>query len=217
MSISLEIVVALISTIVALIAVWLSLQSNRQAQRTTIREATEVIFKEWWGEELRGLRRYFFLEFVPKHRAKLVGKGMKDIDRVIPEDKGRTRQLCYFFDRVGWLAAAGLIDVDYVLGPMQHSMRRAWIVMEPLIAKERIFQPNEQFDPVFQYGFEWLFRRSSQPKNHQAHLLGHRFLRPHIRTRQQILELRAQIDMDEANFRREIQSILEKAQTEQHT
>ncbi len=215
MRISLEIAIAIISAIVALIAVWLSLQSNRQSQRSTIREATEVIFKEWWSEEFRELRKYFFLEFIPKHRAKLTGKGMKDIDQVIRVDKGRARQFCYFFDRVGWLGAAGLIDVDYVLGPMQQSMRRAWIVMEPLILKERIFRPNEQFDPVFQYGFEWLFRRSSQSKNHQAYLLGYRFSRPHIRTRKQIRELRAQIDMDEANFRREI-SVLEKVQTK-HT
>jgi hypothetical protein len=231
-NISLETVGVFISIIIALIALWFSLQSNRQAQRTSIREATEVIFKEWWGDELRDLRKYFFNEFVPKHRAKLIRKGMKDIDQIIPEDKGRTTQLCYFFDRTGWLGAAGLIDVDYVMGPMQHTMRRTWIVMEPLILRERELRKGSsiaeaqkagsvqasdadlRFDAVFQFGFEWLFRRSSHPAKHQANLLGYRFHRPRIRTRKDIRELKANIDIDEANFRRELQGALEKAQTE---
>lgn len=178
MSISLETAIAVLSTVVAIIAVWLSLISTRHAQQIAIKETTDIIFKEWWSEELRELRRYFILEFIPNHRIRLIGKSMKEIDRVIPEDKGRTTKLCYFFDRVGWLGAAGLIDVDYVLGPMQHVMRRTWIVMEPLILIERELKSDKTFDPVFQFGFEWLFKRSSQQKKHQANLLRYRFLRP---------------------------------------
>lgn len=215
MSIPLETAVAVLSTIVAIIAVWLSLVSTRHAQQTTIKETTDVIFKEWWSEALRELRRHFILEFISNHRIKLIGKSMKEIDRIIPEDKGRTTRLCYFFDRVGWLGAAGLIDVDYVLGPMQHVMRRTWIVMEPLILIERELRSDKIFDPVFHFGFEWLFKHSSQPRKHQANLLRHRFLRPRIRTRAEVRNLKAQIDTDEANFRRKIEDILKTDQAKE--
>lgn len=215
MSISLETAIAVLSTIVAIIAVWLSLISTRHAQQTAIKETTDIIFKEWWSEELRELRRYFILEFIPNHRIRLIGKSMKEIDRVISEDKGRTTKLCYFFDRVGWLGAAGLIDVDYVLGPMQHVMRRTWIVMEPLILIERELKSDKTFDPVFQFGFEWLFKRSSQQKKHQANLLRYRFLRPRILTRAEVRNLKTQIDTDEANFQRKIEDILKRSQTQE--
>ena len=220
MTISLETIVAIVSvvsgiiaSVVALFAIWLSLASNRHAQQSAIRESTDIIFKEWWSDELRELRRYFFLEFIPKHRAKLIGKSMKEISQVVPEDNGRTTRLCYFFDRVGWLGAAGLIEVDYVLGPMQHMVRRTWIVMEPLIMEGRELRPSKDFDPVFQYGFEWLFKRSCQPKKHQAFLLGYRFHAPRIRTDTEISNLKAMIDADENDFQRRLNSVLEQTQT----
>lgn len=207
-------IVSIISAIIALFAVLLSLVSIRLAKRVATKEATDLIFRDWWSNELRELRKYFFYDFLPNHRAKLIGKGMKEIDRIILEDDGRTTRLCYFFDRVGWLGAAGLIDVDYVLGPMQHAMRRTWIVMEPLIAKERELQANKMLDPVFQYGFEWLFRRSSRASKHQANLLRYRFLRPCIRSRKERCNLKMQIDNDEKNFRQELKKILCQAEKE---
>ena len=91
---------------------------------------------------------------------------MKEIKTVISEDKEGAGQLCYFFDRVGWLGAAGLIDIDYVLGPMQHSVRRVWMAMEPFIQNERKPESAKLLDPVYQFGFEWLFKRSDE--KHQA-------------------------------------------------
>src|SRR6266540_182246 len=137
---------AIISSVVALVAIWLSLVSSRHEQKATIKESTALIFQEWWGEELRELRRYFFLEFVPVHRIKLDGKSLKETGDVVPEDMGRIVRLCYFFDRIGWLGAAGLIDMDYILGPIQHTMRRTWIAVEPLIIKAREFKPDKGFD-----------------------------------------------------------------------
>jgi hypothetical protein len=209
--IPLNIIISIISAFIALFAVILSLERNRQEKSRSIRESTEDIFKEWWSEELRDLRKYFLNEFIFKHRASLINKSMKDIEKFIPEDNGRTRRLCYFFDRVGWLGASGLIDVDYVLGPMQHTMRRTWFVMEPLISRERELGTGKHFDPVFQFGFEWLFMHSCRLNKQQALLLGHRFLRPRIRTKNAFRALQAQIEEDENNFKKELHYLLEPA------
>ena len=173
-------------------------KGTKQAARKSTWEATHEIYKEWWSDELNGLRRYFYEEFLPIHRSKLTGKGMKEIETIISEDKGRVRRLCYFFDRVGWLGAAKLIDIDYVLGPMQHSVRRVWIVMEPLIQKGREAGPTKLFDPVYQLGFEWLFKRSNE--KHQATLVREKFKNPKLLSRKQSSILQAQIDSDEAEF-----------------
>jgi len=202
--------ISMFSSLIALIALLIFLRSSRHAKRVAIKEATDLIFRDWWSEELRRLRGYFFYDFLPNGRAKLIGKGMKEIDRVIPGDEGRTTKFCYFFDRVGWLGAAGLIDVDYVLGPMQHTMRRTWIVMEPLIAKERELQADKMLDPVFQYGFEWLFKRSNKCRKHQVNLLRYRFHRPGIWTRRKLRAFKKQIDIDENNFRQKLEEILHR-------
>jgi len=210
MQIDFDKLVALISTLLTFFALGLSWESNRRAQRSIIRESTEIIYKEWWSEEIHSTRRYFYEDFIPNHRYKLVGKSMKDIEVVVPEDNGRTRRLCYFFDKVGWLGAAGLIDVNYILGPMQHYLRRTWIVMEPLILKSRIYEEGKPFDPVYQWGFEWLFLRSSQSENHQARLLSRSFSIPSILTKKELFELIQHIDVDESNFHQRIERIIQE-------
>ena len=97
------------------------------AVRNAHREATQQVYREWWSDDLRNLRQYFYREFLPKYRQSLLGKSIKDIERLVPEDQGQIRKLCYFFERVGWLGAAGLIDVDYILGPMQHCVKAVWL------------------------------------------------------------------------------------------
>lgn len=182
--------------------IYWELENSRKAE---IKKTTTEIFREWWDLEMDKCRKYFFMEFVPKYRAGLVrdqSKSMKDLDQV--NNGCEAKKLCYFFDRVGWLGAAGLIDVDYVLGPMQHALRRAWWAMEPLIERARETSPGKRLDPVFQYGFEWLYERSSLPTKHQAELLRDRFKRPKIRSAVQIEALRRAIDLDEENFRDEM-------------
>jgi len=203
---------AITSSVVALVAIWLSLVSVRREQKAAIKESTALIFQEWWGEDLRELRRYFFLEFIPIHRIKLVGKSLKEVGDIVPEDNGKIVRLCYFFDRIGFLGAAGLIDMDYILVPMQHTMRRTWIAVEPLILKGREFEPGKGFDPVYHYGFEWLFRRSSLPRKHQADLLGQRFAQPSIFTPKEIRVIKSYIDANEVEFRRTLENILNQKQ-----
>jgi len=176
-------------------------RGTKQAARKSTWEATNGIYIEWYCDELIELRRYFYTEFLPLHRSKLTGKeGLKEIETVISEDEGRARRLCYFFDRVGWLGAAELIDIDYVLGPMQHSVRRVWIAMEPFIQKERKPESAKLLDPVYQFGFEWLFKRSNE--THQAKLVRNKFRNPKLLSRKQSKILQVQIDRDEAKFRK---------------
>jgi hypothetical protein len=203
----------MISSAVAVFALFVSLKNSRQAQLVAIKETTALIYQEWWGDEQRELRRYFFLEFIPKHRSKLVGRILKEASDVVPDDKGRIVELCYFFDRIGWLGAAGLIDIDYILGPMQHTMRRIWIAVEPLITPARDFKPGKVNDPVYCYGFEWLFKRSNQRHNHQSSLLGRRFVHPSILTRRQSHSVQVNIDRNEAEFLGNVEIILQTAST----
>jgi len=207
-----EEIAVIVSIVSAVISVIFALVAIHHQRKAAIKESTTLIFQEWWGEELRELRRYFFLEFIPLHRAKLGGRGLKEVADILPEDKGRILKLCYFFDRIGCLGAAGLIDMNYILEPMQHTMRRTWIAVEPLILKEREVKPDRSFDPVFQYGFEWLFKRSSLPKRHQAYLLQRRFVRPKIFTRKEIYVIKTEIDADEIEFRRRLVEILKQEQ-----
>ena len=176
---------------------------TKQATRKSTWEATHEIYKEWWGDELHRLRKYFYVEFlpvyVPKYRHALIGKGMKEINKIIREDEGRIIRLCHFFDRVGWLGAAKLVDVDYVLGPMQHSLRRVWMAMKPFIQKERESGSDHLFDPVYQFGFEWMFKRSN--KKLLARLARKKFQNPKLLSRKQSKIMQVQIDSDEAKFR----------------
>jgi hypothetical protein len=206
---------AVLSTIIAVIAVYVSIQALRRDNKRAIRDATEAIFREWWSEDMRQTRRYFFYEFLPKFRGALKDKGMKDVDEVLSGqgvvsacDRAKPTRLCYFFDRVGWLGAANLIDVDYLLGPMQHTLRRTWLVMGPLIRKERERTGPGKLDPVYQLGFEWLYKRSSERSRHQSELLARRFKRPAILPKEERDNLREQIDQDERDFKKEYEAFL---------
>ncbi len=180
---------------------------RHDAVRNAHREVTQQVYKEWWSDELSEYRRYLFREFVPLHREKLLGKNIKEIETIIPEDHGRIRKLCYFFERVGWLGAAGLIDVDYILGPMQHCVRSTWIALEPFIMKERNpgngIQPDSVHHSVYLSGFEWLYKRSM--KKHQADLIRNKFKRPRLRSVEEIQALRNFIDIDEDNFMNQLE------------
>jgi hypothetical protein len=189
----------------AVTGIWISLLLLRHRRRVATRDATERIFAEWWSDDLAELRQHF-REFTAKHRARFIGKGMKQIANEFREDGRRTQRFCFFFDKVGWLGAAGLIDVDYVLAPMQHAMRRCWIAMEPLIKHDREPAPGQSLDPVYQWGFEWLYKRSSEAKHHQANLLRTKFSRPRLRSDAEIMTLKEQIDKDEKQFKQILQS-----------
>lgn len=209
MNVQVDVVISIVSTMIAVSAIILSIISYRREQTTAIREATEVIYKEWWSEELHSLRRYFHEELLPKHMSKLTDKNIKDIEIVVLEDKGRARQYCYFFDKVGWLGAAGLIDVDYIMAPMQHYLRRAWIAMEPLIDRSRVFTNEKPYDPVYQWGFEWLYLRTNQKSKHQARILRRIFSKPSILDEKEFVQLMKYIDTDEENYKNLLDKFIE--------
>jgi hypothetical protein len=182
-------------------------EDARETRNAHIKEATDAIFQIWWSDELNKLRKYFYKEFLPKYLVKLKDASLKQVEKIVEEDKGRARKICYFFDRVGWLGAAGLIDVDYVLGPMQHTLRRVWLVMCPLIMRERQIGTEELFDPVFQLGFEWLFKRSNKKTNNQALLLAKRFTNPELLSKMAKKKMRLDIIDDEARFKEHLKRL----------
>lgn len=193
-------VVSLLTLVFMAIIYWMM---RHDAVRNAIRETTQQIYKEWWGDELSDLRRYFYQEFVPQYRKELLGKCIKEIEMIVKNDKGQIRKLCYFFERVGWLGAAGLIDVDYILGPMQHCVRFVWLAMEPFVIEERQPQNLTEIDSVhhsvYLSGFEWLYKRST--KIHQARLIHTKFRQPRLRSKDEITALKKWIDCDEQKFR----------------
>jgi hypothetical protein len=186
-----------ISAAVALAAAAAALLSFRHARRVARREAAERVFRDWWSDELSGLRGYFFNEFLPRHWPALEHCGVKDLAERVPEDGGRARRLCFFFDKVGWQAAMGLVRVEDVMPPMQQTMRRTWQVMQPLIEYDRAVNLGSMSDPVYLTGFEWLFEWSERPRNHHARILlsAHGLLR-----RRQVKALRQSLDRQNAAF-----------------
>ena len=178
-----------------------------EERRANALQVTEALFAKWWGKDMQELRRYFYQEFVPMHYAKVNGISLKNVAEVVPSDEERLLRLTGFFDEVGWLGAADLIDVDYVLGPMQHAMRRVWLATEDLVRNARISQAGLLLDPVFRLGFEWLFRRSEMPGGGQADHLAAKFQSPNLFTEADIVELRRKIADDEQEFLRRLATL----------
>lgn len=200
---------ALMSLVIATATVWLYIQQNRMTRTQAIKEATDQVFQTWWSSNLSDMRHYFFTVFIPTYRQQLNGKAVRDLNSVLqPPDRELVVGICNFFDRVGWLCAAKLIDADYVLGPMQHVVRQVWFVMEPLILEQRKPAPGKMIDPIFNGGFEWLFRRSDLKHKHQAQILHRQFTHPALFPRRaQVLKLQHEIDLRERTFKEMLASL----------
>ena len=136
-------------------------------RRRNIRDATGSVFEEWWGDDLGQIRVFFFEEFcflplvrsAPEVPFRCLMRAL-DSDYTTKGMSMRIRRLCNFFDKVGWLAAAALIDVDDVLGPMQETVRLVWRVLGTSIIASREEAPRADTGPVLFYGLEWLYKRS---------------------------------------------------------
>ncbi|MCX7110191.1 MAG: hypothetical protein NTX45_08695 [Proteobacteria bacterium] len=187
------------TVIIALCALIIASRNWNSSRQKNLKDATDKIFEEWWHEDTKALRTYFVDEFLSSKLPLLNGCSMKSVEKIVQGDDGRLNRLCYFFDRVGWLAAAGLIDVDYVMAPMQHFMRRLWLTIEPQVMFERQLVPDKTplFDPVYYKGFEWLFRRSSTWHGHQAFVLYRIGI---IRSICQVIKTRRAIQRSESEF-----------------
>jgi hypothetical protein len=175
-----------------------SLMRNRQAIKKATWEATNEIYKEWWSDELKELRQSFYEKLTLIYDKSIPIKELKEMESMFPDDFSKIRKLCYFFDRVGWLGAAKLIDIDYILAPMQHSVRRVWMTMEPFIQNERIPSPNKLLDPVYLSGFEWLFKHTEE--NPQAELINNKFNNPKLLSDKEYRDMQNEIFEDEKRF-----------------
>ena len=177
-------VVSLILTALAALAegavAWFIYLELKHGRRSEVISATNDLYQEWWSGEMRD-HRTALKRFIDSDRADRMSKKhtMKDVNHneTIEAEKtgskGSVVKLVHFFDRVGWLGAAELIDVDYVLGPMEHIMRRTWVTMADFMTTERDSrqQKGDRLDPVYNYGFEWLYRYSCEKNHDQASLM----------------------------------------------
>jgi hypothetical protein len=188
-------IVAAIAAGIALVSLGCSAALYRLARRTEAREATAALMTEWWGPELAELRRYYRTEFADFHSQLASGGEMpfRELERRLRQEGhgSELRRLCFFFDRVGWLGASGLVNVDYVLTAFQHYVKDLWLTMQPFVEQER---RREYRNPIFLFGFEWLNRRTAEPGKDQAHLIRVRFRDPRLVTRDGEELLRIQID-----------------------
>jgi hypothetical protein len=187
--------VAAIAAGIALLSLGFSAALYRLARRTEAREATAALMTEWWSPEVARLRRYYRTEFTHFY-SQLASRdelSFRELEQQL-EAAGHgpeLRLLCYFFDRVGWLGANGLVDVDYILTAFQHYVKDMWSTMQPFVEHERL--PKYQ-NPIFLFGFEWLDRRAHKRGKDQAHLIRVRFRDPRLVTRDGEKRLRGRID-----------------------
>lgn len=182
----------------------------RHSNRAEVSRVTENIFTEWWSDALREHRRYFYQVFLVEDRPKLVasGLGLKDLRPAARfdanDERHRVTQFCYFFDRVGFLGASGLLDVDYVMAPMQHVVRRVWWAVEPLVKRSREADSTYGADPNFLYGFEWLYERTEREGCSQAALMVKRFRKPDLFRHGGVDALAAEIRKAEDTYRNDL-------------
>lgn len=200
MQVSLQSVMTVLSVAVSFLAFLVSFISWRMSRTKAIKEATDLIFQEWWSPKLKALRGYFRNEFLLVDRSKLVGTSLKEIEQRLPADAGRLNELCFFFDRVGWLCAAGLVNVNYVLPPMQHLLRRVWLATAPYVLIERDRADGRPYDPVYCFGFEWLYRRTCRWYARLPFVLWRIGVLPRVTGVPRAFRMWRQIKADERNF-----------------
>jgi len=190
-------------------ALLVSFATWRMQRLRFLKEATETEYDKWWSKtsestDLRTLEDNFFkfLEWRKENPKALRGKSLKDDPGDLPYDNGRLQEFVWYFDKIGWLGGAGLLDLNYVTPPMQHWIRRVWWATAPLIETERSRSPGQLFDPVYCYGFQWLYQRTCKLRYSQWVLMLTTHMIP-IRDLRKALQLRQEILKDERWFRKE--------------
>lgn len=191
---NLVIVVLTFLYLLATVAIWSVTRS------TSRRQSTIEIWDEWFSSKSTALwRAYVFNIFVPDTRywCTLVDDktvSMRNLSSRLPPEWGDyPQQLVWWFDRLGCLGAEGLIEIDFILMPMQHLVKRTWWVMEPFILRAR------EMDPIYCTGFAWLYEeceRRSQNDRIKA-MFKFKKLPGHIRGK----DFREQTEMLESRFR----------------
>jgi preprotein translocase subunit SecG len=195
----------------ALILQW---AQNRRENKLAVREATWKVFDKWWNE--MNPARDGFYQFINHHAEEM--RNLREKNASTPSDQPRiglgdvailykdygpqVKQLVYFFDEVGWLAARELVESDFILGPMQHVLRRVWWSTDFLVEAEREPRAGKWLDPVRLWGLEWLYNQSEAKS--QLVLLGKTFKRIGPLNTKKREKLEADIKRDEAEFKKRV-------------
>src|ERR1700686_1930662 len=99
-------VIASIACAIAVSSFLSSISVFRLARRTEAREGTAVLVQEWWSNRFREIRTFYQDQVAPslfQQRTDEDDSFRKFEDSIGDRVDGKFRDLCLFFDRVGWL------------------------------------------------------------------------------------------------------------------
>lgn len=143
---------ALAISIVALIPTILSYLKTNQLNRSN---ETQKVYDDWFSIKFLNLRKEYPI-IINKIKS-YENWQEKKFDEMISDDEINVLMtIIYFFDKVGWLALAGLINTDYILAPMHKWVVKVWNDLEPAIKAKR------KFDNINSRGFEELAKYANK-------------------------------------------------------
>ncbi len=153
----------LIGSLIATVVTW------RVTTKTRVERTVDSLTREWWdvGSLQRAIEQ-FYSSYLQEYKKGVRPKTMTEV-----WDNGYCDvvKLAQYFDRVGWLAASKLVNPALVLGPMSHTIRRLWFVLEEPIRGQRTIGWGGYHDEVYHLGLEWLFQLTKLPKYSHAKVI----------------------------------------------
>lgn len=126
-----------------------------------IEKTADILTREWWSLRPSSGDVQTWIDAFYRYRDSLRDNVPATIAQIKNESPD-TGTLLFFFDRLGWLCAWRLINPDYVLPPMQHTLTRLWLLSKDAIYAQRDCGVGGLPDPVYHLGLEWLARLSAR-------------------------------------------------------
>jgi hypothetical protein len=168
-----------------------SVRVSRNLHRAATAETMDRMYQKWWVtladsknclEEARGLPT--------EAELRRNGVGLAGVLSALDANQASgIFEVLAFFDEIGWLCAAQLVDADRLLPPMQHVVRICWRVFGEAILNERGRAQTKvahdkatrlHWSPLYFQGFEWLYKRTQRPSKSQARLIKTAFVNPSL-------------------------------------
>ena len=143
------IIISASALFIAVINFFLNQRSARRAKIKNNSEETQKAYAEWFGMDFYRLRRSYEIA-ISKVKNNDEWKTKKLEEMVQGKDLESIKEVHYFFDRIGWLSNAGLIDTNFILCPMKLWVVNTWIDLKPIIYQKR------STDPIHGLGHEQL-------------------------------------------------------------
>jgi hypothetical protein len=137
------------------VAAWQVRVGTQSAEKANALPVITEVFEQWRSQDFNdALKRLL----IPR-------KGdlsRENFDALPQRHRRDANEVCYFFDYLGTLVLYGIVNEDIIIGVMATRLTQVWLVMEPLILKEREYR-NSTYPPGTPRGFlvyyEHLVRR----------------------------------------------------------